>query len=201
MVGYWALSAVRQKQNTMVLSDSDKQSLLQIARNTIITYLQTKRITKLDITTFDLALRNKAGAFITLKKHNELRGCIGHFETDKPLCEMVQEMAIAASTQDYRFPEVKVNELVDIDIEISVLTPMQRIKDPGAIRLGIDGVYIRKGNRSGTFLPQVATDTGWNLEDFLGHCASDKAGIGWYGWKDKDAEIYVYQALIFGEKE
>jgi hypothetical protein len=78
---------------------------------------------------------------------------------------------------------------------------MQKISDVNTIRLGIDGIYIKKGSRSGTFLPQVASETRWNLEEFLGHCARDKAGIGWDGWKDKDAEIYVYQAFVFGEKE
>jgi hypothetical protein len=114
---------------------------------------------------------------------------------------MVQQMAVAAATQDYRFETVTLQELDSIDIEISVLTPLQKITDVNKIRLGIDGVYIRKGNRSGTFLPQVATDTGWNLEEFMGHCARDKAGIGWEGWKEKDCEIFIYQAIIFGEKE
>lgn len=110
-------------------------------------------------------------------------------------------MAVASSTQDYRFETVTVPELKQIDIEISVLTPMQKISDVKTIRLGTDGIYIKKGSRSGTFLPQVATETGWDLEEFLGHCARDKAGIGWEGWKDKDAEIFVYQAFVFGEKE
>ena len=110
-------------------------------------------------------------------------------------------MAIAAATQDYRFDAVTLSELKLIDIEISVLSPMQKISDVNTISLGIDGIYIKKGNRSGTFLPQVATETHWNLEEFLGHCARDKAGIGWEGWKDKDAEIYVYQAFVFGEKD
>lgn len=110
-------------------------------------------------------------------------------------------MAVASATQDYRFPTVTPNELKSIDIEISVLTPMQQISDVSKIRLGTDGIYIKKGGRSGTFLPQVATETHWTLEEFLGHCARDKAGIGWDGWKDKDAEIFVYQAFVFGEKE
>lgn len=88
-----------------------------------------------------------------------------------------------------------------IDIEISVLTPLQKIQNVNQIRLGTDGIYIKKGFRSGTFLPQVATDTGWNLGEFLGHCARDKAGIGWDGWKGEDAEIFVYQAIVFGENE
>jgi AmmeMemoRadiSam system protein A len=110
-------------------------------------------------------------------------------------------MAVASATKDYRFDRVSATEMNQIDIEISVLTPMQKVSDVNKIRLGTDGIYIRKGSRSGTFLPQVATDTGWNLEEFLGHCARDKAGIGWDGWKEPDTEIFVYQAFVFGEEE
>jgi len=201
VVGYYALSVLQQKSGTMVLSDSDKKELLQIDRNTIKTYLKDSQTESIDSEYLSNNLLSKAGAFVTLKKAGELRGCIGHFEADKPLYKIVQQMAIAAATQDYRFDAVTLSELKLIDIEISVLTPMQKISNVNKIRLGIDGIYIKKGNRSGTFLPQVASETRWNLEEFLGHCARDKAGIGWDGWKDKDAEIYVYQAFVFGEKE
>jgi len=200
VVGYFALSVLQQKQGTMILTDSDKQKLLQIARATITTYLQESRTASVDTESLSPALSGKAGAFVTLKKTGELRGCIGHFEADKPLYKIVQQMAIASAMQDHRFDVVSISELKMIDIEISVLSPMQKISNVNTIRLGTDGIYIRKGSRSGTFLPQVATETGWSLDEFLGHCACDKAGIGWDGWKDKDAEIYVYQALIFGEK-
>jgi hypothetical protein len=201
VVGYYALSVLQQKSGTMVFTDSDKEKLLQIARTTIKTYIQESQTPIVDSESLSTLLLSKAGAFVTLKKAGELRGCIGHFEADKPLYKMVQQMAIAAATQDYRFDAVTLSELKMIDIEISVLSPMQKISNVNTIRLGIDGIYIKKGSRSGTFLPQVATETHWNLEEFLGHCARDKAGIGWDGWKDKDAEIYVYQAFVFGEKE
>ncbi len=201
VVGYYALSVSEQKSNIKLLSVLEKQELLKIARNTIDTFLREKRIPEEDENALPLGLKNKAGAFVTLKKTGELRGCIGHFEADNPLYKIVQQMAVSAAMHDSRFPAITSNELQSIDIEISVLTPMQKISDVKTIRLGIDGIYIKKGNRSGTFLPQVATDTGWSLEEFLGHCARDKAGIGWDGWKDKDAEIFVYQAFVFGEKE
>ena len=200
VVGYYALSVTGQKQNTMMLTDSEKKELLQIARNTIDTYLKENRIPEVDEKSLSPGLKSKAGAFVTLKKAGELRGCIGHFDADNPLYKIVQQMAVASATQDYRFSAVTANELKSIDIEISVLTPMQKISDANKIRLGIDGVYIKKGGRAGTFLPQVATDTGWSLEEFLGHCARDKVGIGWDGWKDKDTEIFIYQAFVFGEK-
>ena len=201
VVGYYALSVLQQKSGSMALTDSDKKELLQIARNTIKTYLQDSQTESVNSEYLSNNLLSKAGAFVTLKKAGELRGCIGHFEADKPLYKIVQQMAIAAATQDYRFDAVTLSELKLLDIEISVLTPMQKISNVNKIRLGTDGIYIKKGSRIGTFLPQVASETRWNLEEFLGHCARDKAGIGWDGWKDKDAEIYVYQAFVFGEKE
>jgi MEMO1 family protein len=201
VVGYFALSASQQKQNTGMLTGAEKQELLHLARTTIETYLKENHVPEIDVKKLSAGLKKNAGAFVTLKKAGELRGCIGHFEADNPLYKIVQQMAVASSTQDYRFETVTVPELKQIDIEISVLTPMQKISDVKTIRLGTDGIYIKKGSRSGTFLPQVATETGWDLEEFLGHCARDKAGIGWEGWKDKDAEIFVYQAFVFGEKE
>jgi AmmeMemoRadiSam system protein A len=107
-------------------------------------------------------------------------------------------MAVAAATQDYRFQPLTPDELAGIEIEISVLTPLQKIQSIDEIVLGRDGIYIKKGNRSGTFLPQVATETGWTKEEFLGHCAKDKAGLGWEGWKD--ADIFTYRAVVFSEK-
>jgi AmmeMemoRadiSam system protein B/AmmeMemoRadiSam system protein A len=201
VVGYYALSVSDQKQNSMVLMDSEKMELLTLARNTVETYLKENRIPEVDEKSLSSGLISKAGAFVTLKKGGELRGCIGHFDADNPLYKIVQQIAVASSTQDYRFSAVTANELKSIDIEISVLTPMQEISDVNKIRLGIDGIYIKKGGRAGTFLPQVASDTSWNLEDFLGHCSRDKAGIGWDGWNDKDVKIFVYQAFVFGEKE
>ena len=201
VVGYWAISISQSNKNTMILSVSEKKELLQIARKTIQIFLHDGSTFKVDVTKLPPVLCIKAGAFVTLKKKDELRGCIGHFEADKPLYKIVQQMAIASATQDYRFSAVSIDEMKSIDIEISVLTPMQKVSDINKIRLGTDGIYIKKANRSGTFLPQVATDTCWNLEEFLGHCARDKAGIGWDGWKDKDAELFVYQAFVFGEKE
>jgi AmmeMemoRadiSam system protein A len=139
------------------------------------------------------------GAFVTLKKHGNLRGCIGQFEASEPLYKVVQKMAIASAMRDYRFSPVDPSEIPELEVEISVLTPMRRIRSIDEIELGKHGIYIRKGNNSGTFLPQVATETGWTKEEFLGHCAQDKAGIGWNGWKD--AVLYVYEALVFSEKD
>ena len=106
-------------------------------------------------------------------------------------------MAIASSTKDNRFPRVDPTEIGKISIEISVLSPLKKIHSINEIVLGKHGIYIKKGNRSGTFLPQVANETGWTTEDFLGHCSRDKAGLGWDGWKG--ADIYTYEATVFSE--
>ena len=140
-------------------------------------------------------LNSKCGAFVSLHKHGRLRGCIGHFGEDYPLHEIVAEMARAAAFEDPRFMPVTRDELNDLDIEISVLTPMRRIQSLDEFELHRHGIYIRKGYRSGTFLPQVADEVNWTKEEFVGHCSQDKAGLGWNGWKD--AELYVYEAIVF----
>jgi len=186
------------KNTEFSLSEHEKQILLDLARETLIDYIPSKKVAPLKEADFSANLKMPLGVFVSLYKNGSLRGCIGRFFTDEPLYKTVQQMVIASSTEDYRFSPVSSSELKDISIEISVLTPMKRIYNTEEIELGKHGIYIKKGNRSGTFLPQVATETGWTLEEFLGHCARDKAGIGWDGWKD--AEIYIYAALVFGKK-
>ena len=132
---------------------------------------------------------------MSLHKHGRLRGCIGHFGEDYPLYEMVADMARAAAFEDPRFMPVTRDELKDLDIEISVLTPMRRIQSLDEFELHRHGIYIKKGYRSGTFLPQVADEVNWTKEEFVGHCSRDKAGLGWDGWRD--AELYVYEAIVF----
>ncbi len=180
-----------------VLNDKEKQILLGIARNTIEKYLRQRHIPEIDTSGFTTNLFQNAGAFVTLNEDGQLRGCIGRFNPEEPLYKVVQDMAISSATKDYRFTPVTPPELGKIEIEISVLTPMKKIDDINEIILGKHGIYIRKGFQSGTFLPQVADKTGWTVEEFLGHCARDKANLGWDGWKD--AEIFTYEAIIFSE--
>ena len=214
VVGYYAISFSKsaetnkqsnQESNNMAndidfnLNEEDKQILLDIARKTVDEYIQNKNTPEINSNGFSQSLMTPAGAFVTLNKDEKLRGCIGRFTPTEPLYKVVQDMAISASTKDYRFPQVTPKELEDIEIEISVLTPLKRIESVDEIELGKHGIYIKHGIQSGTFLPQVATKTGWNLEEFLGHCAQDKAMIGWDGWKE--AEIYTYEAIIFSEND
>jgi AmmeMemoRadiSam system protein B/AmmeMemoRadiSam system protein A len=180
-----------------VLTDKEKQILLGIARNTIEKYVRQHQIPEIDTSGFTGNLFQNAGAFVTLNEDRQLRGCIGRFDPNEPLYKVVQDMAISSATRDYRFTPVTPPELDKIEIEISVLTPLKKINNINEIVLGKHGIYIRKGFQSGTFLPQVADKTGWTVEEFLGHCAKDKANIGWDGWKD--AEIYTYEAIIFSE--
>jgi AmmeMemoRadiSam system protein A len=190
-------------QNTEIpsfsLTEEDKKNLLAIARDSIEYYLLNGRKYTGEVHTLGENLERCAGAFVTLLKKGNLRGCIGRFTTDLPLYRIVQDMAIASATSDYRFDQVTMDEMPDITIEISVLSPMKKIESIDEIEMGRHGIYIRKGALSGTFLPQVATQTGWSKEEFLGHCARDKARIGWEGWKN--AEIFVYEAFVFGEGE
>ena len=199
VVGYFSIILTQNSKqaNNDFLSKKDKDDLLKIARLTIEEYVSKRMIPQLDPEQFSENLKKSNGAFVTLNKDHRLRGCIGRFFSDEPLFKVVQQMAIAAATQDYRFQEVTPDELPTINIEISVLTPLKRIHSIDEIELGRDGIYIKKGNQSGTFLPQVATETGWTKEEFLGHCSQDKAGIGWEGWKN--AELFTYRAIVFAE--
>jgi len=202
VVGYCAITvslAAGGNPQPFSLDKREKADLLAIARNAVEQYVKSGTVPALDSSRYSAGLGTGCGAFVTLKEKGSLRGCIGHFESDEPLFRVVQEMALAAATQDYRFQPVAADELKQISIEISVLTPMRRISSVDDIELGRDGIYIKKGSHAGTFLPQVATETGWTKEEFLGHCARDKAGIGWDGWKD--ADIYVYEALVFDESQ
>ena len=203
VVGYYALCAISStngETNTYFnLTDKDKIQLLSIARNTIESYLLKNtfpEIKEQDITPNNMAHQ---GAFVTLYEKGELRGCIGHMDSEQPLYKTIESLVVASALRDYRFRPVEAHELPDIDIEISVLTPMRRIKSIDEIDMGKDGIYMRKGFHTGTFLPQVAQETNWTKEEFLGRCARDKANIGWDGWKD--AELYVYEALVFSEDE
>ena len=193
VVGYHAFAILRKSEFS--LNDEEKRMLKDIALTSIKDSLDGKRIAQPILNSKFSILNSRCGAFVSLHKHGRLRGCIGHFGEDVPLHEIVAEMARAAAFEDPRFMPVTRDELDDIDIEISVLTPMRRIESLDEFQLHKHGIYIKKGYRSGTFLPQVADEVNWTKEEFVGHCAQDKAGIGWDGWKD--AELYVYEAIVF----
>ena len=200
VVGYHSFAIIRNLSDGFSLSNKDKQALKKIAYESIKDSLDGKKLAEASSAPLlgsskNSALQAKCGAFVSLHKQGRLRGCIGHFGEDVPLYEIVAEMARAAAFEDPRFIPVTRDELDSLDIEISVLTPMRRIQSIDEFQLHKHGIYIRKGRRSGTFLPQVADEVNWTKEEFIGHCSQDKAGLGWDGWKD--AELYVYEAIVF----
>ncbi|MCI2082274.1 MAG: AmmeMemoRadiSam system protein B [Bacteroidales bacterium] len=206
VVGYHAFVITRDdatgKKSTAGVSDfaldaGERKTLLGIARKAIANSLEGSSKTGYDDTGLSPALKEKCGAFVTLNEGGNLRGCIGHFGNDMPLYMVIDEMARAAAFEDPRFSPVDASETDSIEIEISVLTPMKKISSADEFTLGKQGIYIEKNGRSGTFLPQVAEETGWSKEEFLGHCARDKAGLGWNDWKS--ANLYTYEALVFKE--
>ncbi|MFA7115854.1 MAG: AmmeMemoRadiSam system protein B [Bacteroidales bacterium] len=201
VVGYHSFLFTRNQSGpekmTFSLSDNEKGELLKIARESINSKLENKEL--LDNSSYNLTktLMMPCGAFVTLNKSARLRGCIGLFVVHHPLYEIIREMAVAAAFEDPRFPNVEESEMENISIEISVLSPLKKINNIDEFSLGKQGIYIKKGMFSGTFLPQVAKDTGWTKEEFLGHCSHDKAGLSWDGWKD--ADLYTYEAIVFSE--
>jgi AmmeMemoRadiSam system protein A len=146
------------------------------------------------------AYREKGGVFVTLKKKGMLRGCIGHFRGYSSLGETVVKMASAAALEDPRFIPVTPDEVPELDITISLLSPMTRTGAQDVVP-GIHGVYVRSGPYSGTLLPQVATEEGWDRETLLSHTCM-KAGLHPDAWKSSSSlEIYTYTALVFGDDD
>jgi len=179
------------------LRPEDKKALLAFARETIDRVLSTD--TAPLPRGFDPRCELKRGAFVTLKKRGELRGCIGHMSEDAPLCWTVGAMAIQAAFNDRRFTQLRREEIPEIEIEISVLTPAKPVAGPQDIVVGRDGVILRKSGRSAVFLPQVAPEQGWSREEMLEHL-SQKAGLPAGSWKS-GAEFLTFQAEVFGEAE
>ncbi|MBI2974022.1 MAG: AmmeMemoRadiSam system protein A [Deltaproteobacteria bacterium] len=180
----------------MPLTKEEQSILLQLARNTINAFLAGKHLPPLPKAIG--ALGERSGAFVTLHKRGMLRGCIGNMIGHGPLVHIVQEMAIAAATQDPRFSSVSPSEMGEIDIEISVLSPMKKIRDVSEIQVGVHGIMISKGFCHGVLLPQVATEQKWDRETFLIHTCY-KAGLPPDAWKDPKTTIEIFSAQVFGE--
>ena len=179
----------------MNLSIEHRELLLQMARHSIDTAVRKNQLYEDPSPGSIEALQVKCGVFVSVYVNGELRGCLGTFSESEPLCQNVQKMSASSATEDIRFKPVLPEELDDLRIEISVLSPRRKITDISEIEPGKHGIYIKKGSNRGTFLPQVATAQNWDVYEFLGNCSRYKAGIGWEGWKN--AEIYIYEATIF----
>jgi AmmeMemoRadiSam system protein B/AmmeMemoRadiSam system protein A len=176
------------------LSNNEKETLHKIARSAIEAKWIKNKHTPIEITSE--TLKEHRGAFVTLHKKGKLRGCIGYIRAQKSLHETIREMALAAAFQDTRFNPLTRDELKDVDIEISVLTPLEKIDSIEEIEVGKHGIYITKGVYSGLLLPQVATEYGWDRKSFLEHTCT-KAGLDKEAWNEEDTEIYIFSADIF----
>jgi hypothetical protein len=178
------------------LDTADKRILLRLARETLTRYLRTETVPL--PRGGSARLLREAGAFVTLRSHGDLRGCIGRILPDGPLIHLVSMLSLESALKDPRFAPVQPSELKDISIEISVLTPMTPVAGPDAIVPGRDGVVLRVGNRSAVFLPQVATEQHWNRVELLDNLAL-KAGLPAQAWRGKDASFLAFQADVFDE--
>ena len=181
-----------------MLNDHDAAALLEIAREAIIKgvkqqlYSPSPREEK--------ALNQKSGCFVTIKQNNMLRGCIGNFQARQPLFREVGEMAKASACQDPRFPPMAVVDLANFKLEITVLSPLQKIDDTELIQVGEHGIYIEKGLNRGVLLPQVATEQGWDRKTFLEQTCR-KAGLPAEAWQSPDADIYLFSGQLITEKD
>lgn len=199
VVGYVAIVGYGKNASaTYKLDGSAQKEALEIARRTLEEHFEGRRTP--EIIPKNKGLLEQLGAFVTIRNKGELRGCIGEFEPKETLYKVIQKMTLAAATEDIRFMPIQAKELKDIKIEISIMTPKRKINDWQEIQLGKHGVVVQKGMRAGTFLPQVATETGWGPEEFLSHLCAEKAGLAQDCYKDPSTNLFVFEAQIVEEK-
>jgi hypothetical protein len=179
------------------LDDTTRVRLLAFARATLTDYFAGDALPL--ARGLPPAARRMQGAFVTIREHGELRGCIGHMAEDMPLGQVVGTMALAAAFADTRFAPVEARELPDLRIEISVLTPLERVRGPEAVVIGRDGVQIRKDGHAGVFLPEVAVEQKWDREALMRNLCL-KAGLPPDAWKE-GAELYTFRSIHFGEPD
>ncbi len=179
------------------LNEHEKDILLTIARRAIETGVRSGMVYNEPREEMALNLRN--GCFVTIKQNGHLRGCIGNFQSEHPLFREVAEMAVASATKDPRFYPMKEEDLTNFTLEVSVLSPLQKIDDVHEIEVGRHGIYLEKGYYRGVLLPQVASEHGWDRETFLNQTCL-KAGLPTESWSAEDTAIYVFSAQIIGEK-
>ena len=184
----------------MLLSPEKRLTLLLIARRAVEAAVCGRELPPL--ATHDVQLDEAScGVFVTIKTNGQLRGCIGRFVGDHPLPQLVGMMAASAATQDPRFTSNRLlpHELCDCHIELSVLSPLERIANPLDFEIGKHGIYLRCGNRTGCFLPQVGPDAGWTAEQMLTQCCSRKAGLAADAWRNGAVEVFRFTAEVIDE--
>jgi AmmeMemoRadiSam system protein A len=180
------------------LSAQEKKALLAIARQAIVESIKTGK--EYIEPREEKRLNQRNGCFVTIKQDGQLRGCIGNFQSELPLFREVAQMALASSTQDPRFYPMKHSDLDNFTLEISVLSPLQKIEDINEIEVGKHGIYIEKSFHRGVLLPQVAVEHNWDRITFLQQTCV-KAGLPTDAWEADDSEIYVFSAQVFGESD
>lgn len=198
VVGYLAAAVYsRPPGSDGALLQEEKTELLAIARRTLDLFVRERRVS--EAAPLSRRLNAKRGAFVTLRKNKRLRGCIGFIEPIAPLYKTVMQAAVYAASRDKRFPPVREDELSEVEIEISVLTPPRKIQDPKSIEVGRHGLIIEQGVRRGLLLPQVPVEENWNQSTYLQQ-ACRKAGLPRDAW-EKGADIFVFEAVVFKEEE
>lgn len=209
VVGYNAIALAEKSHKTesetvtdevyeFTFTSEETSQLFNIVHSAIKMMLDEKKEYVADEKNLSPKFLKPMGVFVTLKTDGKLRGCIGRFISSDPLYKVLIASAISSAFEDPRFSPLTKEEFSKINIEITVLGPLRKISNINEIILGKHGIYIKKDHRTGTMLPQVATEHGWSVEEFLGFTSRDKAGIGWDGWKE--AEIYIYEGLVLENK-
>jgi uncharacterized protein len=178
------------------LSKEDETYLLSVAREAIESKVE-RRNAEYDVE--PAHLREPYGVFVSLHVGNKSRGCIGSMTGIRPLTEAVREMAQSSALHDPRFAAVECSELSQLNIEISVLSPLKKIDKVEQVEVGNHGIYIVKGSFSGVLLPQVAVQENWNRHEFLTHTCN-KAGLPGNAWQTSTVEIFIFSAIIFAEE-
>jgi AmmeMemoRadiSam system protein A len=179
-----------------MLSQQQRRALLHIAREAVEAAAKGMPYAP---ASDDLVLQEPGAAFVTLRKHGDLRGCIGTIEAREPLLQNVASMARAAARKDFRFGPVHLTEVPELSIDISVLSPPRRVEDVAEIEVGVHGLIVEQGNQRGLLLPQVPVEWGWDRDEFLNQTCA-KAGLPPDAWR-RGAEIHAFTAEVFGEKE
>jgi AmmeMemoRadiSam system protein A len=179
-----------------MLSKTEAAKLLKIARNAITQQIMNKS-SDLEPSK-ERSLNIHSGCFVTIKQNDNLRGCIGNFQSQQPLYQEVATMAVAAASQDPRFPPMNTEELDNFNLEITILSPLEKIEDTDKIEVGTHGIYIIKGFNRGVLLPQVATEYSWDRNTFLQQTCI-KAGLPENSWQHQETEIYIFSGQIIHE--
>ncbi len=179
-----------------MLNQQRRKALLRIAREAVEAAAKDMPYAP---TSDDLVLHEPGAAFVTLRKHGDLRGCIGTIEAREPLLQNVANMARAAAREDFRFGPVHLTEVPELSIDISVLSLPRRVEDVGEIEVGVHGLIVERGNQRGLLLPQVPAEWGWDRDEFLSQTCV-KAGLPPDAWR-RGADVYAFTAEVFGERE